>query len=132
MGRPHQVLRVWSGILRRVPSTVLWVLDWGSHAVSNLRVRGPSTNTAALCASLIPIRAAAAPAAAAPPSQAELLAAGLSESRLVVSPVLPIEQHLARIGAADLFLDTLSYGGHTTATDALWAGKTVPLASNSS
>lgn len=30
--------------------------------------------------------------------------------------------HLARHGAADLFLDTLPYNAHTTATDALWAG----------
>jgi predicted O-linked N-acetylglucosamine transferase (SPINDLY family) len=32
------------------------------------------------------------------------------------------EQHLARLALADLFLDTLPYNAHTTATDALWAG----------
>src|SRR5262249_41515445 len=30
--------------------------------------------------------------------------------------------HLARHGAADLFLDTFYYNAHTTASDALWAG----------
>jgi predicted O-linked N-acetylglucosamine transferase (SPINDLY family) len=31
-------------------------------------------------------------------------------------------QHLARVGLADLYLDTPVYGGHSTATDLLWAG----------
>lgn len=33
-----------------------------------------------------------------------------------------LADHLARIGYADLFLDTLPYNAHTTASDALWAG----------
>ena len=33
-----------------------------------------------------------------------------------------LDQHLARIRLADLFLDTTPYNAHTTATDALWAG----------
>ena len=32
------------------------------------------------------------------------------------------EEHLARHRLADLFLDTLPYGAHTTGSDALWAG----------
>ncbi len=35
---------------------------------------------------------------------------------------LPHEQHLARLKQADLFLDSLPYNAHTTASDALWAG----------
>ena len=31
-------------------------------------------------------------------------------------------EHLARHSLADLFLDTLPYNAHTTASDALWAG----------
>ena len=31
-------------------------------------------------------------------------------------------EHLARHRAADLFIDTLPYNAHTTASDALWAG----------
>jgi predicted O-linked N-acetylglucosamine transferase (SPINDLY family) len=33
-----------------------------------------------------------------------------------------LPDHLARHRCADLFLDTLPYGAHTTASDALWAG----------
>ena len=35
---------------------------------------------------------------------------------------LPLDDHLARHRLADLFLDTLPYNAHTTASDALWAG----------
>ena len=35
---------------------------------------------------------------------------------------VPNAEHLARQPLADLFLDTLPYGAHTTASDALWAG----------
>jgi predicted O-linked N-acetylglucosamine transferase (SPINDLY family) len=33
-----------------------------------------------------------------------------------------VELHLARLKFADLCLDTLPYNGHTTTSDALWAG----------
>ena len=33
-----------------------------------------------------------------------------------------LPDHLARHRLADLFLDTLPYNAHTTASDALWAG----------
>jgi len=35
---------------------------------------------------------------------------------------MPVAEHLARHRVADLFLDTLPYNAHTTASDALWAG----------
>jgi predicted O-linked N-acetylglucosamine transferase (SPINDLY family) len=47
---------------------------------------------------------------------------GVAPERLVFAPVLPLEQHLARHRNADLFLDSLPYNAHTTASDALWAG----------
>lgn len=47
---------------------------------------------------------------------------GVEAARLVFAPRVPAREHLARVGAADLFLDTLPYNAHTTATDALWAG----------
>jgi predicted O-linked N-acetylglucosamine transferase (SPINDLY family) len=50
---------------------------------------------------------------------------GVAAERLVFAPHLPFEKHLARLGLADLFLDGLPYGAHTTASDALWSG--VPL-----
>jgi predicted O-linked N-acetylglucosamine transferase (SPINDLY family) len=40
----------------------------------------------------------------------------------VFAPRLPQAEHLARHRLADLFLDTLPYNAHTTASDALWAG----------
>ena len=52
----------------------------------------------------------------------EAAARGLDASRLVFAGRLPPDQHLARHRCADLFLDTLPYNAHTTASDALWAG----------
>jgi len=48
--------------------------------------------------------------------------AGISSERLIFAPVLPLREHIARISEADLFLDTMPYNAHTTASDALWAG----------
>jgi predicted O-linked N-acetylglucosamine transferase (SPINDLY family) len=47
---------------------------------------------------------------------------GVDPSRLVFARRLPLDAHLARHRLADLFLDTLPYNAHTTASDALWAG----------
>lgn len=47
---------------------------------------------------------------------------GVDPARLVFAPRAPSPQHLARVAAADLFLDTRPYNAHTTATDALWMG----------
>ncbi len=61
-----------------------------------------------------------APAKAALLAQAE--AHGIDATRIVFAPSMTSDRHLARIGIADLFLDTAPYGAHTTASDALWAG----------
>ena len=47
---------------------------------------------------------------------------GLDHARLVFAKRMDLPEHLARHKAADLFLDTLYYNAHTTASDALWAG----------
>jgi len=48
---------------------------------------------------------------------------GVAPDRLVFASFLPrIEDHLARLQLADLFLDTMPYNAHTTAAEALWAG----------
>jgi predicted O-linked N-acetylglucosamine transferase (SPINDLY family) len=47
---------------------------------------------------------------------------GLDPARLVFATRMDLSAHLARHSAADLFLDTLPYNAHTTASDALWAG----------
>ena len=48
--------------------------------------------------------------------------AGIAPERLVFAPIVSARDHLARYPLADLFLDTLPYGAHTTASDALWMG----------
>ena len=58
--------------------------------------------------------------------KAEAEVRGVSAERIVFAQMMPsTEDHLARLRSADLFLDALPYGAHTTAGDALWAG--VPL-----
>jgi predicted O-linked N-acetylglucosamine transferase (SPINDLY family) len=47
---------------------------------------------------------------------------GVASDRLVFASDVSNDEHLARHRLADLFLDTLPYGAHTTASDALWAG----------
>ena len=62
-------------------------------------------------------------------AQANLRAAasarGVAAERLVFAPHVAQPAHLARLRCADLALDVLPYGSHTTGSDALWAG--VPL-----
>jgi predicted O-linked N-acetylglucosamine transferase (SPINDLY family) len=52
----------------------------------------------------------------------EAAARGIDPARLVFAGRVKLDQHLARHRLADLFLDTLPYNAHTTASDALWAG----------
>lgn len=47
---------------------------------------------------------------------------GISPDRLVFAKRTSHAEHLARHRLADLFLDTLPYNAHTTASDALWSG----------
>lgn len=61
-------------------------------------------------------------AAAAANLRTEAAARGIAPERLVFAPRAPLPDHLARHACADLFLDTLPYNAHTTASDALWAG----------
>jgi protein O-GlcNAc transferase len=53
----------------------------------------------------------------------EAEARGIGAERLIFAPRLKrLEDHLARHRLADLFIDTLPFNAHTTASDALWAG----------
>jgi protein O-GlcNAc transferase len=47
---------------------------------------------------------------------------GVTGNRLVFAPRCAPDLHMQRHCCADLFLDTLPYNAHTTASDALWAG----------
>jgi len=46
----------------------------------------------------------------------------VATERVVFAPRVEAAEHLARVAAADLHLDTLPYGAHTTANDALLVG----------
>jgi predicted O-linked N-acetylglucosamine transferase (SPINDLY family) len=54
--------------------------------------------------------------------RAEASRAGVDPDRLIFAPMRLQEEHIARLRCADLALDTLPYGAHTTGVDALWAG----------
>jgi predicted O-linked N-acetylglucosamine transferase (SPINDLY family) len=87
---------IWMRLLHAVPGSVLWLLD-------------PWTQSAGALAKANLAREAAA--------------RGVMPERLIFAPRLPFyPDHLARHRLADLFLDTLPFNAHTTASDALWAG----------
>jgi FkbM family methyltransferase len=62
----------------------------------------------------------------------EAEARGIAGERLVFARFLEQDRHLARLKLADLFVDTLPYNAHTTASDALWAGLPVLTLTGSS
>jgi protein O-GlcNAc transferase len=48
---------------------------------------------------------------------------GIAPERLIFAQLVATpEEYLARLSLADLFLDTMPYNAHTTASDALWMG----------
>ncbi|MBP6337580.1 MAG: hypothetical protein KA375_08295 [Vitreoscilla sp.] len=53
---------------------------------------------------------------------AELALRGVPAERVFWAPKLNLDEHIARLRVADLFLDTWPCNAHTTASEALWAG----------
>ena len=47
---------------------------------------------------------------------------GVNEDRIIFAKRMPVKDHLNRIKEADLFIDTLPYNAHTTASEALRMG----------
>lgn len=47
---------------------------------------------------------------------------GIGINRILFTSGLAYDRHIARLGLADLGLDTFPYNGHTTTSDMLWAG----------
>lgn len=64
----------------------------------------------------------AGPEGAADRLRAAASALDIAPQRLIFMSRLPHADYLARHAHVDLFLDTLPYNAHTTASDALWAG----------
>jgi predicted O-linked N-acetylglucosamine transferase (SPINDLY family) len=52
----------------------------------------------------------------------EAAARGVEPSRIAFAERVSLAEHLGRHRLADIFLDTLPYNAHTTASDALWSG----------
>lgn len=52
----------------------------------------------------------------------EVFKRGIHKKRINFAYKMPLPEHLARISCADLMLDTFPCCGHTTTSDALWAG----------
>nr|WP_295085378.1 UDP-N-acetylglucosamine-peptide N-acetylglucosaminyltransferase [uncultured Roseateles sp.] len=59
--------------------------------------------------------------------QREAMRRGIAAERLIFAPRLPMREHLQRLSAADLALDSWPCNGHTTTSDVLAAG--VPVLS---
>ena len=47
---------------------------------------------------------------------------GISQDRIIYAKRVSKEEHILRHAAADLFVDTIVYGAHSTSTDALRGG----------
>lgn len=90
-----QVFGVWMRILQRVEGSMLWLYVGSEGSAREL-----------VLANL----------------RREAATHGIAPERLVFAGRLPDEQHMARIGLADVHLDTFPYTSHTTGSDALWAG----------
>ena len=87
-----QQFDIWMRLLRQVDNSVLWL----SHTNNEATIRN---------------------------LKREAQNRGVDSGRIVFAERVPRnEDHLARQRLADLFLDTLPYNGHSTASDALWAG----------
>jgi protein O-GlcNAc transferase len=52
----------------------------------------------------------------------EAARAGIDPARLIFAPPMKNSEHVSRLALGDLFLDSLPYNAHTTASDSLWAG----------
>jgi predicted O-linked N-acetylglucosamine transferase (SPINDLY family) len=89
-----ETIGLWLQILKKVPDSVLWMMETNEVARQNLARYA--------------------------------LLQGVMPNRLIFAPKMAYAEHVARIQASDLVLDTFPYNGHTTSSDALWAG--VPVA----
>jgi protein O-GlcNAc transferase len=90
-----QVFDAWARILAKVPDSVLWLLA-GHDAATSRSLVGNLKQAAA--------------------------SRGIDPDRLIFAARRSYAEYLGLYARADVFLDTWPYNGHTTASDALWAG----------
>jgi len=84
------VFACWMDILKAVPDSVLWL--HGRQSLADLRSR----------------------------LRQQMQNQGVEPSRLIIAEPKPLEEYLQQYHEADIFLDTMPYNAHTTASDALW------------
>lgn len=87
-----EIFACWMDILKAVPNSVLWL--HGRHSLPALRDN----------------------------LQLEMQKHAVEPSRLVIAEPKPLQEYLQHYHEANIFLDTLPYNAHTTASDALWMG----------
>ena len=110
---------VWLSILKKVPRSVLWMLEPGGQASPE---GADATDEGGELAHKIKTKKGPARSAAADNLCRMARAKGVSCSRLVFTAKVPLAHHLQTKANAGLFLDTVLYNAHSTAADALWAG----------
>ena len=87
-----EIFSCWMDILKVVPNSVLWL--HGRQSLDALRVN----------------------------LKREMQKHGVDPERLIIAGPKLLEEYLQQYHEADIFLDTLPYNAHTTASDALWMG----------
>ena len=86
------VFNIWMNILKNVKDSVLWLMIKGDNPTVKNHLKN------------------------------EALKKGIESDRLIFANRMPLSDHLARLKLANLFIDTMPYNAHTTASDALWVG----------
>ena len=119
--RPHRRTRAFTRAELGLPDA------GSSSAASTTATRSRPTSSIAGCGSSRASTAACCGCSGINPARQAICGRGRTRAasqptRLVFAPRLRRPEHLARHRLADLFLDTLPYNAHTTASDALWAG----------
>ena len=96
--------------MSRTPRSYLWLLSPGKRSASDDNI-GPYEHDSALVGSGMKTGRAALVDA--------MAVWGIRSDRVIFARRVSKVQHISRHAAADLFIDTLIYGAHSTATDAL-------------
>ena len=86
------VFNIWMNVLKNVKDSVLWLMIKGDNQTVKNHLKK------------------------------EALKKGIESDRLIFANRMPLSDHLARLKLSDLFIDTMPYNAHTTASDALWVG----------